>query len=529
MGTKQKNRKKWIITGVCALVLIAAGVIGGIAVNSRMKQSSYSETIQTAEKYVSSGDYEQAIVAYQNAIETVPDKDEGYLGLAEVYLTQGETSAAKITLKKGYLRTESVKIRYMLDGIENGSGLVRTVDTKVESQTLELKGEFGWNTAFIQQIENFTYTDFQKEFGGSPEIVRTGKGEVEVVHPNLAATCYYSDTAQDQDIVDDNRNRPDDTAMPEQITLDSISLLFKNFTGTVTLEKLQRISSSVLKPVTTEERTYVEISTASIVARIETDGAGNIVSATAWNEIILTEANQNRDSKNVFSGVVMDAVTGDGVGGATVRFTWDKDRSVYTETVTGADGSFSVEIDPGEYTVTVSAEDYQTEEFKLEVEEDHNYSGEQFVISPELAAGTARIVLEWGAEPVDLDSYLRGETDDGEDVFVSYYRKQCSGRDGLLAELDVDDVNGYGPETVTLYDLNGVYSFEVVDFRATGTFQEHGATVKVYLPGKSQPEVITLDPGAGVNIVWEVFELDHGELKVLNRAPANENLGHDSK
>lgn len=34
---------------------------------------------------------------------------------------------------------------------------------------------------------------------------------------------------------------------------------------------------------------------------------------------------------------------------------------------------------------------------------------------------------------------------------------------------------------------------------------------------------------AGVENVWEVFELDHGELKILNRAPAEENLRPGSK
>lgn len=84
----------------------------------------------------------------------------------------------------------------------------------------------------------------------------------------------------------------------------------------------------------------------------------------------------------------------------------------------------------------------------------------------------------------------------------------------------MDDTNGYGPETITLNDLNGVYTYSVVDYRTTGTLQQYGATVKVYLPGKSAPTVITLDPNAGVENVWEVFELDHGELKILNRAPA---------
>lgn len=112
---------------------------------------------------------------------------------------------------------------------------------------------------------------------------------------------------------------------------------------------------------------------------------------------------------------------------------------------------------------------------------------------------------------------------------MNFRKRTCEGRDGLLAELDVDDTNGYGPETITLNDLNGVYTYSVVDYRTTGTLQQYGATVKVYLPGKSAPTVITLDPNAGVENVWEVFELDHGELKILNRAPAEENLRPGSK
>ena len=91
-----------------------------------------------------------------------------------------------------------------------------------------------------------------------------------------------------------------------------------------------------------------------------------------------------------------------------------------------------------------------------------------------------------------------------------------------LAELDVDDTTGYGPETITLYDLNGVYRYTVKDFRRTRTLQQYGATVKVYLPGQAQPEVITVAPNAGLVNIWEVFELDHGELRILNRA-GNEN------
>ena len=63
----------------------------------------------------------------------------------------------------------------------------------------------------------------------------------------------------------------------------------------------------------------------------------------------------------------------------------------------------------------------------------------------------------------------------------------------------------------------------MVDYRTTYTLQEYGATVKVYLPGQD-PVTITVEPGAGIENIWEVFELDHGELNILNRAGDEDSL-----
>lgn len=42
------------------------------------------------------------------------------------------------------------------------------------------------------------------------------------------------------------------------------------------------------------------------------------------------------------------------------------------------------------------------------------------------------------------------------------------------------------------------------------------AEVKVYLPGKSAPEVFRI--GSGFRNVWTVFEINHGKLKEINQA-----------
>lgn len=375
MGEKGKKKSR-ILLIVCGLLLLAGAIIGIVMFRMQAGASAYNESIKTAEKYADSGEYELAVLTYENAIKDRPKEEEGYLGLADVYLKRGESSAAKVLLQRGYMHTNSSKIHYMLSGIKDGSLLAEFDDSETKKETMQSFGVFSFNTAFLQKLENYDYTDYCDQFGSYPQIVKTGKGEVEVVHKDLAGTCCYSNTKEHDDIVNVKTDKPAKDGMPEIVRLDSISQLFRNFSGKASLAELNAISSSKVAPITDEERVYVELSTGSLLIRVETDASGNIISDKAWNEIILKEANENR-SEN----------------------------------------------------------------------------------------GT----------------------------------------------------------------LNGVYTYSVVDYRTTGTLQQYGATVKVYLPGKSAPTVITLDPNAGVENVWEVFELDHGELKILNRAPAEENLRPGSK
>ena len=67
--------------------------------------------------------------------------------------------------------------------------------------------------------------------------------------------------------------------------------------------------------------------------------------------------------------------------------------------------------------------------------------GLTYAISPTMKElDGMRIVLSWGNSPKDIDShlsYLEG--------YVCYHKKESS-----QANLDVDDTNGYGPETITI-------------------------------------------------------------------------------
>ena len=224
-----KKKGYILLSVICAVVLIATGIILGVVMKKQSNKKTYTASIKTAEKYLEAGDYTQAVVAYKTAIEKMPEKETGYVGLANTYLEQGDTSSAKIILKKGYLVTNSSKIQYMLNGIEDGSLLVNNLKETPKKEN------------FFQKLESFTYQDYEREYGGLPEIVKVKNGEVEVVHKNLSATCFYANTSEHGDVVDTKTDTPDKTGMPEKIVVDDISLLFKNFTGEITIDELQSI------------------------------------------------------------------------------------------------------------------------------------------------------------------------------------------------------------------------------------------------------------------------------------------------
>ena len=323
-----KKKGYILLSVICAVVLIATGIILGVVMKKQSNKKTYTASIKTAEKYLEAGDYTQAVVAYKTAIEKMPEKETGYVGLANTYLEQGDTSSAKIILKKGYLVTNSSKIQYMLNGIEDGSLLVNNLKETPKKETLQKSGELSFNQNFFQKLESFTYQDYEREYGGLPEIVKVKNGEVEVVHKNLSATCFYANTSEHGDVVDTKTDTPDKTGMPEKIVVDDISLLFKNFTGEITIDELQNICGSKVDIVNKKERSYVEFESGSALIRIESDENGTISSSTAWNEIILTNANKNRTAKkSVFSGIVLNAMTSEGVEAANISLEAQGDSS----------------------------------------------------------------------------------------------------------------------------------------------------------------------------------------------------------
>ncbi len=140
--------------------------------------------------------------------------------------------------------------------------------------------------------------------------------------------------------------------------------------------------------------------------------------------------------------------------------------------------------------------------------------GMTYALSPVLKnLNSMRIVLNWGKNPSDLDSHLSYKNQ-----HIYWDKKQ-----GLSANLDVDDTDSYGPETVTIEKRleNQYYVYSVHDFSDrespdTRNLANSQAKVMVYA-GESLIRSYYVPTGKAGNL-WTVFRISpEGEIQDINQ------------
>src|SRR5699024_6409896 len=149
------------------------------------------------------------------------------------------------------------------------------------------------------------------------------------------------------------------------------------------------------------------------------------------------------------SGQITDALTGEGVSGATIEVVRGKNNpsgEVIETVTTDENGNYSVDLDGANYTLLVSNEGYVSTTKNVIAIGGEETTNQNATITPELEEEEMRIVLTWGEEPSDLDSHLTGPKADSDKRFHIYYGSKNYSDDNSEVNLDVDDVNSYGPE-----------------------------------------------------------------------------------
>jgi hypothetical protein len=209
-----------------------------------------------------------------------------------------------------------------------------------------------------------------------------------------------------------------------------------------------------------------------------------------------------------FSGRIVDAVTGLSVPFANVSV-----RSGINAT-TGAtvlqlqsdqSGTVSGSLPAGTYTASVSAQGYSTSTQTVPSVGGVALTNQNVVLSPSgLSSNQYRIILQWDANPRDLDSHLVGPAASGGTFEIAYYARSYYENDQLVASLDQDVTSGFGPETVTLSQTRpGQYSYYVHLYCCGNSFGNARVTV---FRGSQVAGRFTAPAGTGS--IWNVFNID---------------------
>lgn len=210
-----------------------------------------------------------------------------------------------------------------------------------------------------------------------------------------------------------------------------------------------------------------------------------------------------------------DALNGDVVADAKVGI---KGIGEFT-TDPGGKVLFDMQED-GQYYFTFSKQGYVTANYRFEVVANTIFFN-RFSVTPRTELGAIRIVLDWDASPSDLDLHLIKEGS----YHISYRNKVNSG-DGA-AQLDRDDTNSYGPETITIYrtDNDATYYCSVVDYsnlnKNSSALSKSKAVIRVYNNNELQ-ETFYVPVGKN-GFTWHVFRIFKGEISSIYMIePVNE-------
>ncbi len=207
----------------------------------------------------------------------------------------------------------------------------------------------------------------------------------------------------------------------------------------------------------------------------------------------------------IILGQVLNAVDGEPLSQAKISLTDYMGISKHFQT--DSSGFFIFEAEIGEYKLSVAKEKFISSNFTVRMGADEMPRELICALSPEIEE--FRIVLTWGSRPRDLDAHLSGPKPEGGNFHIWYRNRYPIGGKDFL---DRDDMDKYGPETITIYKpAIGDYYYSVHDYsnrkqKRSKKLSFSGAIVQIYGENRLMKTYqIPLDQKGNC---WHVFRIN---------------------
>jgi hypothetical protein len=176
-----------------------------------------------------------------------------------------------------------------------------------------------------------------------------------------------------------------------------------------------------------------------------------------------------------------------------------------TTTYSNINGEFSIPVRQSSAVLLTSISETQSDTVAVD-------SGTSDITRSDclkITEGSAIVTLTWGKDPKDLDSHLFIPDPVTNVEYELYYSNKTVEVNGVVFDLDVDDVTSFGPEVVTVPDFPhaGTYRYVVKLYAGTSTIAASPARVSLNLRGTTY--VFTPDAATGDSTArhWHVFNI----------------------
>jgi hypothetical protein len=222
---------------------------------------------------------------------------------------------------------------------------------------------------------------------------------------------------------------------------------------------------------------------------------------------IMEDVFQERDN-NIFTIRLFDALTGDPVEGANIMF-----ETIGTFTSDSAGRVMFPRQPDGLLKAIFKKKGYISAIVDIDVAAETILRNRYFV-SPVMNIEQFRVVLTWDQQPEDLDAHFIKDNS----YHISYRNTRVL-NDGS-GQLDRDDMDGFGPETITVEQLNAEsgYVFFVKNYSAeinpsAPPLSSSKATVWVF--GNNKLLNTFYIPTNHTGNTWQVFKIEQGQVVPL--------------
>lgn len=504
-----------VIIPVTVLLICCLGALLFVSGNTSVNEE-YMQKITTARKCLAENDIDGAIKCYRAAIELDKTQEEPYISLSEIYYNMQDLDQAINVLKLGSENTNhsSAKIENALAKYLSEAGQKDGSETKANAEPGNII-----NTLLLDVLSKYNYGMYHKNY--TIESERYEADSYIVKYVGMDIEFKYFNTNDNSSIINAATNKPYDNAMPAEIYILNAKEIFPDLVNGTSYDEIKNLGvNNLFKSYDKgKEKNLLSFEYMNCRITVECDENGNVKGDNLYNKIEpLKDVNTKTEPDLVtVSGKIISVTDGKLVNNVKLEFRDGQNNKTGSPSYTcnAQNGEYSVELAAGNYTVKVFADGFNEEFFDLQVLNSGKTMQRDFSISPTLAAGEIRIVLEWEGTPRDLDSHLEGNSSDGHTVDISFMNKTVRYGDKVYAELDIDKTSGYGPETITLSEIAGKYTYRVHNFSKEANLNTSNAVVKVYMNGQSQPAVIRIPENISGEW-WEVFTIENGELKNIN-------------